>query len=243
MSTNMFCEFFLRNESFTMIKEEMMKMKKLLFGTVLFLILILSVSTAQASTVFWTDWTASGPGEVTGTMSIGAETVGVTFSGSYSFAQVSGGTNYWNPATPYLSATVENAPPASDIIALSSGGSVTITFSQAVTNPLLALVSWNGNHPRFENEIEFLSYGYGYWGGGTPVMDADKKGFLGNGEVHGVLQMAGTYDAITFTHTSEGWHGLTVGVVDVAPVPLPAALWLFGSGLVGLVGLRRKIGR
>lgn len=221
----------------------MMKMKKLLFGTVLFLILILSVSAAQAGTVYWTDWAASGPGTVTGTMNIGSETVDVTFSGAYSFAQTSGGTNYWNPATPYLSATVENAPPASDIIALSSSGSVTITFSQSVTNPLLALVSWNGNRPRFENEIEFLSYGRGYWGNGTPVMDSDKKGFYGSGEVHGVLQMAGTYDSITFTHTSEGWHGLTVGVVDVAPVPLPAALWLFGSGLAGLVGLRRKLFR
>ena len=29
---------------------------------------------------------------------------------------------------------------------------------------------------------------------------------------------------------------------DVAPVPVPAAVWLFGSGLIGLVSLRRKKG-
>jgi hypothetical protein len=28
--------------------------------------------------------------------------------------------------------------------------------------------------------------------------------------------------------------------VDVQPVPVPAALWLFGSGLIGLVGLARR---
>lgn len=31
-----------------------------------------------------------------------------------------------------------------------------------------------------------------------------------------------------------------VGVVDGAPVPVPAAAWLLGSGLIGLVGVRRK---
>jgi len=218
--------------------------KKFLLGAVLSLLILISASTVQAAQVYWTDWTTQGTQEVTGTMTIGSKTVDVTFSGVYSFAQTSGGTNYWNPATPYLSPTVDNAPPASDIIGLSTGGSVTITFSEAVTNPLLALVSWNGNTVDFgEDEITFLSYGHGYWGNGTPVMNGDSTGFYGSGEVHGVLQVTGTYSSITFSHTSEGWHGLTVGAVDLAPVPIPAALWLFGSGLVGLVGLRRKISR
>lgn len=29
-------------------------------------------------------------------------------------------------------------------------------------------------------------------------------------------------------------------VVDIAPVPVPAAVWLFGSGLLGLIGLARR---
>lgn len=37
------------------------------------------------------------------------------------------------------------------------------------------------------------------------------------------------------------WAGGTGAFsVDVAPVPIPAAVWLFGSGLIGLVGVRRK---
>jgi hypothetical protein len=29
--------------------------------------------------------------------------------------------------------------------------------------------------------------------------------------------------------------------INVAPVPIPAAVWLFGTGLLGLLGIRRKI--
>jgi len=33
---------------------------------------------------------------------------------------------------------------------------------------------------------------------------------------------------------------LTVGAAEVSQVPVPAAIWLFGSGLVGLVGIQRR---
>ena len=33
--------------------------------------------------------------------------------------------------------------------------------------------------------------------------------------------------------------GSTIGV-DLQPVPVPAAVWLFGSGLLGLVGVARR---
>ncbi len=42
----------------------------------------------------------------------------------------------------------------------------------------------------------------------------------------------------------EGVSGLSGGEIDafadVAPVPVPAAVWLLGSGLLGLVGIRRR---
>ena len=34
--------------------------------------------------------------------------------------------------------------------------------------------------------------------------------------------------------------GTGTAVADVAPVPLPAALWLFGTGLLGLIGVSRR---
>jgi hypothetical protein len=36
------------------------------------------------------------------------------------------------------------------------------------------------------------------------------------------------------------WNGTTASLSTSAPVPVPAALWLFGSGLVGLMGVGRR---
>ena len=39
----------------------------------------------------------------------------------------------------------------------------------------------------------------------------------------------------------DSWSAEIDAVADVAPVPIPAALWLLGSGLLGLIGIRRNI--
>lgn len=39
---------------------------------------------------------------------------------------------------------------------------------------------------------------------------------------------------------SLGPSGLTGGIYMISAVPLPAAVWLFGSGLAGLVGMARR---
>src|SRR3546814_5773478 len=80
--------------------------------------------------------------------------------GPYGFAQTSSGTNYWienNPA-PYASGSVDNAPPTTDIIALGAGGLKTITFSQAVTDPYLALVSRSEEHTSELQSLMRISY-------------------------------------------------------------------------------------
>ncbi|HMO46786.1 MAG TPA: PEP-CTERM sorting domain-containing protein [Rubrivivax sp.] len=202
-----------------------------------------SAGGTSAATVSWTDWTTASTDKVEGTLAAGGSNVGVTFNGTYSFAITGAGTNYWMPNAPYLSGVVSNAPPASDIIGLNVGGKASITFSQAVIDPLIALVSWNGNTVDFGVPIEILSYGGGYWGNGTPMLNTAGTGFYGNGEVHGVIRLPGTYTSLSFTHTSENWHGLTVGVVGLADnnqVPEPTSIALVGLALLALAVRARR---
>ena len=108
----------------------------------------LAATPAFAAPAYWTDWTSTSnvASAVIGELTVGSTTIGVTYSGSYSFAQTSGGVNYWasNPVI-YTSPSVDNGPTTADIIALDGGGTKTITFSQSVHNPLIGLVSWNSN--------------------------------------------------------------------------------------------------
>lgn len=58
-------------------------------------------------------------------------------------------------------------------------------------------------------------------------------------EGNGTMQFLGTFTSISFTvPTYESWHGFTIGVQQV---PVPPAVWLFGSGLLGLIGMSRRM--
>jgi hypothetical protein len=194
--------------------------------------LALSSTQALAATVSWTDWLSVPDGfSASGQIVTGSGTieVGYTGTGSHSFVQTGAGIDFWiGPA--YTNGIAANAPPAAEIVALNQGGTVTISLSQPVTNPLVGLASWNGNTVDFGVPIEIDSFGLGYWGAGTPILNAAGTGFFGNGEVHGVIRLPGTHDTITFTHTTEDWHGFTLGLV---PEPRTYAMLLVGLGLVG----------
>jgi hypothetical protein len=55
-----------------------------------------------------------------------------------------------------------------------------------------------------------------------------------NPTVSGLVQEWGDTEFNTIAVTTQG------GTVNVSAVPLPATVWLFGSGLVGLAGLVRR---
>lgn len=208
------------------------------------LITTLFSASAFAINVSWTDWISSPDlHSASGSLLVGSTSVDVEYSGTgaHAFVQTAGGTNYWTGSA-YTNGTVDNAPPTSDIVALNQEGTVTITFSQTVVNPYIGLVSWNGNTVDFGTPIVIDSFGPGYWGPGTPVLNGSGTGFFGSGEVHGVIELPGTFNSITFRHTSENWHGFTVGVAGIAPVPEPEtyAMLLAGLGLLGFAVRRNK---
>jgi hypothetical protein len=193
---------------------------------------------AGAVTVDWVNWTSVQPSQdILGTITTPGGPVGVDFSGSHSFAQITGGgTDYWIDLG-YTQGVV-NRPPGTDIIALSAGGAKTLTFSHAVTNPYLAFTSWNGNFVQFSAPFSIVSEGCGYWGCGTFVPQNNNTAFYGNGEVHGVLQFHGTMTQLSFTDTSEFWHGFTVGLAT--PEPASWALMILGFGAAGTALRRRR---
>lgn len=49
-----------------------------------------------------------------------------------------------------------------------------------------------------------------------------------------------SFPAKAFIEKKFAGVGITVGLVPPASVPVPAAMWLFGSGLLGLVGVARR---
>ncbi len=188
----------------------------------------------------WTDWTAVGANTVFGTLVVDANSINVVFAGALSFAQTSCGTNYWTTPGTYTGTGVDTPPPACDLIGLNGGGYKTITFSQAVVNPVLALTSWN-SQPRpisFNGPVEIVNQGCGYWGCGS--MSASGNDLTTSGEAHGTIRIVGTYTQISFTDSDENWHGFTVGAESATITPEPASLVLLATGLVGVVGIVRR---
>lgn len=175
----------------------------------------LIVPASAFADVIWVDWhTILENGDVEGTATVSGGTVTVTYSGERAFVQTSCGTNYWNPSSPYISATVPNAPPDCDIIALSQATAKTLTFSEPVANVFFAVVSLNGNGYRFDRDFDILSFDCGYWGCGTLTKQVNPPTYdlIGSGEPHGVIQLLGSFSSVSWTSLSnENWNGFSIG--------------------------------
>ncbi len=235
--------------------------------------LLAGALSARAATYQYVDWstadvqagTASGQITVPGAVNPVDVTFAATFadgsSGNLFFAQTAGGTNYWNPTTPYISPQVENAPPDSDILALIGGVNqiYTVTLSEPIKDPIMALVSVGSRSIpityEFDSPFTIVSQGVGYWGGGASALDQQPNNVLAGAEGHGTIQFIGTFSKFSWVVPNpETWHGFTFGIRTTlaqeptpppptptpTPIPLPAAVW---PGLALLAGVAARLRR
>ena len=86
------------------------------------------------------------------------------------------------------------------------------------------------------DSCEQVWLGIGTSGETAPTLTSGTVTFNGNGPMFNSMSIEWTS-----TPASSTIDFLTTGDCDkVAPVPIPAAVWLLGSGLLGIVGIRRR---
>ena len=153
------------------------------------------------------------------------------------------GIDYWteySPAPYTGNAYVDNAPTASEMIALSLSGTNTVTFDTPISNLVMAIVSQGQTSVPvtydFNAPFTVLSEGQGYWGDGSYTLGSGDR-LIGE-EFHGVIQFAGPVSSLSWTvNPNEYWHGVTFGVVAV---PEPTSMFLLGAAGLGYVLTRRR---
>jgi len=224
-----------------------------------------AASAAPASYTY-ADWTSdtqstsTAAGSASGSMTIGSTAVMLTYTGDVTSAtQVgAGGINYYIPTSLYTNSQVGNVPSNNTMIALAESPAYkdTLTFSTALLNPILDIVSLGapGNPVTysFNAAPTILSQGPGYWGGCNACLSVSGDALKGT-EGSGVIEFMGSFTSISWTTTGgEYWNGFTVGVQGLgsstgggggATTPEPAT-WTTVMGSLGAISsflfFRRK---
>lgn len=200
-------------------------------------IVISNLSTSTRSGIVISNITVSYTGEVGPVTQVGG------LDGAH-------GINYWDPPTPFLSLTISNLPPTSDIITLVGGIGETslITFSEPVLDPILLIVSLGRVDVEvrylFDQPFEILSQGPGYWGDG--LLSREEGNVLVGYEGHGAIQFPGLVSSISWSvPDAEFWHGFTVGIPMVTtPAGVPEGapgLWVPLIATLALTGWATRI--
>jgi len=213
--------------------------------------LLLAARPGAAQTVSWTAWSSDSSTGAIGTLLVGVTPVNVTYTGDIltGQTQLDGGFNHWLPTSTFTGAANVNAPSNGNLIALSGGTATvdTITFSQAITNPLVAL--WSVGSPggpityNFSDPYVIVAGGANAEFGGSSIFPVTAT-IVGGQEGNGVLVFPGTFTTLTFTvPTAEFFHGFTVGVTNLAPpsaAPEPGDCALLATGLLPLAGIAAR---
>ena len=222
-------------------------MKKLMMvGGAALALAFAGVSSASAATT-WTDWTSGVtgyPGSATGTMG----GVNVYYIGENQCLNCYA--SNWSPGSTWTGGPVSNAPPGNSGIQLIGGGGQgaiinTLTFSSAVVNPILAIVSLgqggiDASFNFFGNPtLQVLGGGGSDAWGGVPLTlsGSNVSGVEGNG----LVEFVGTFSSISWTNpVAEDYYAFTVGSVGEVPEPATWAMMVVGLGGLGMALRSRR---
>ena len=206
-------------------------------------------ATAAPSRHAWTDW-ISDSGGVEGVIALKDDNFSVRYRGPYHSAVLSATFQEMHSAT-FTNSVIDNAPPNTDVINLQGGpGQGEISFSQALINPVMAILSLglrtndNRYFPAemvFADGVEFeiLNSSRSFYGYGGPLT---KNGQTLRGlESAGSIRFIGAYNRIAWTTPLQekefstgpiggSWH-INVGApcesIDIGRGPLLAAATVF----------------
>ena len=203
---------------------------------------------AVAASIDWARWSSPVTGNTTGSATATFSTAGVTAGYTGELQQFVANYPSYTPGGSFSGGTVGNAPPSANGILRIFGGPNTridtITFSQAVMNPVLAI--WSLGQPGLNAQFDFdhaftiQSGGPNAEYGGATITAVGNNVFGSEG--NGVIQFSGSINSISWTNpVAENWYGFTVGVpVAAVPEPETYAMLLAGLGALVLVTRRRK---
>ena len=104
--------------------------------------------------------------------------------------------------------------------------------SQKITNNTWLYTEITYNPTGLDYTVSYDGYGVSPISSGTNTYSSTTWGFLDEAMFR--FRLADNYGAGQYFQFGE------VTLITPDPVPIPGALWLLGSGLLGLVGLRRK---
>ena len=214
-------------------------MRKLLLAGISALIVVGSASVASADVVTWTTWNSASSGT--------AGPITVTYAGPAVSLQQPYPS--YTPTTTFADGTiVNNAPlPANGILQIFGGNAATqtLTFSQAVVNPVFAIWSLGQTGIDasfvFNQTPTFVSGGPNAEYGGTGITVAGNT--VHGIEANGTVEFLGTFTSLSWINpVAENWYGFEVGFQSVAPIPEPStwAMLILGFFGIGFMAYRRK---
>lgn len=166
-------------------------------------------------------------------------------SGSYSSGGVTatvtatGGALYYSSANTAIgvgSGTIDGPLGVGAFGAATTAESLKVTFSQAVTLNSISFAQWSNSIITGVTDSVTMTYTGG------------SKTLANSGSTVGVFSPNVTLTSFTLTPNQGGFINPTQStstflksiIVTPSAVPVPAAAWLMGSGLVGLAGLGRR---